>query len=533
MNISLDYFSTSLLIGGFVALLSGFVVFVHNHRTIENIAWFLFNLMSAVWSFGYFATINATSRESAFIYDWILHLAATLVPLFCLLSVISITKNYKKHQLGMIIASLSGLFFLISTPTKLFVKDVIPKADFNFVPDAGPLYIYFTVYFFVLVLYVLYILYITYKETKNPMEAKRFKYMFIFTAIGSIGGGSVFFLTFNVLFLPYPLILFSLFPVMSIYAILRLQLFNVKVLATEAIIFILWIFIFMRTLLSSSGEDRIVNFGLLVFLVFVGILLIRSVIKEVEQREQIQKLADDLKLANQGQASLMHFMNHQVKGRLGNIKNIFAELLTDDYGTMPPDSKPLLRKGLDEADIGVNYVQNILKGASAENGTLPYDMKPMDLQKLIREVFEKQKFRAEDKSLQYTLDVQDGEYSITGDYVQLGESLRNLIENSINYTHQGQVVVDLSIKQNSFLIKISDTGVGLSPSDKEKLFKAGGRGDESLKVNINSTGYGLVFVKGVIEAHKGKVWAESEGRGKGSVFMIELPKNNGTRTSLG
>lgn len=524
MNISLDYFSISLLIGGFVALLSGFVVFVHNHKTIENIAWFLFNLMSAVWSFGYFATINASSRESAFVYDWILHLAATLVPLFCLLSVISITKNYKKHQLGMIIASLSGLFFLISTPTKLFVRDVIPKADFKFVPDAGPLYIYFTIYFFVLVLYVLYILYITYKETKNPIEAKRFKYMFIFTTIGSIGGGSVFFLTFNVLFLPYPLILFSLFPVISIYAILRLQLFNVKVLTTEAIIFILWIFIFMRTLLSSSGEDRVVNFGLLVFLVFVGILLIRSVIKEVQQREEIQKLADDLKLANQGQSSLMHFMNHQVKGRLGNVKNIFAELLTDDYGEMPPDAKPLLEKGLDEADIGVNYVQNILKGASAENGTLPYDMRPIDLKSVVADAFEKQKDRAEKKELKFELNIEDGGYSMNGDAIQLGESIRNLIDNSINYTPEGSVTVSLLNNSNAYRIEIKDTGIGLSLEDKMKIFKSGGRGEDSLKINVNSTGYGLVFVKGVVSAHGGKVWAESEGRGKGSAFIVEIPK---------
>ena len=59
---------------------------------------------------------------------------------------------------------------------------------------------------------------------------------------------------------------------------------------------------------------------------------------------------------------------------------------------------------------------------------------------------------------------------------------------------------------------------------KNKLFKKGSRGDDSLKVNVNSTGYGLFFVKGVIDAHHGRVWAESEGRGKGSTFYVELPR---------
>jgi len=74
------------------------------------------------------------------------------------------------------------------------------------------------------------------------------------------------------------------------------------------------------------------------------------------------------------------------------------------------------------------------------------------------------------------------------------------------------------------LLKVEDTGIGIKDSDKSKLFKSGGRGVDSLKININSTGYGLAFVKGVVEAHKGKVWVESRGEGKGSTFYIELPK---------
>ena len=57
----------------------------------------------------------------------------------------------------------------------------------------------------------------------------------------------------------------------------------------------------------------------------------------------------------------------------------------------------------------------------------------------------------------------------------------------------------------------------------DSLFTKGGRGKDSLKFNVNSTGYGLMFVKDVSEAHGGKVWAESEGEGKGSTFYIRLP----------
>jgi signal transduction histidine kinase len=241
-------------------------------------------------------------------------------------------------------------------------------------------------------------------------------------------------------------------------------------------------------------------------------------------REHIEKLADDLQTANQGQVNLIHVMNHQVKGHLGNAKNIFAELLTDDYGVMPEESKPLLEKGLQEANLGVEYVQNILRGASAVTGTLPFDMKPINFREIVEAVFEKQKGYAENKGLEISLDIKEGNYNITGDSIQLSEAVKNMIDNSVNYTEKGSIKVSLSAS-DKIKFEVKDTGVGISDEDKPKLFKSGGRGTDSLKININSTGYGLAFVKGVAEAHKGSVGAESDGPGKGSTFILELPKN--------
>ncbi len=242
--------------------------------------------------------------------------------------------------------------------------------------------------------------------------------------------------------------------------------------------------------------------------------------------KQVDSLNHDLSLANQSQANLMHFMNHQIKGHFGNARNIFAELLTNDYGEIPEFAKPFLEKGLEETRMGVDYVQSILKGASAENGTLPYDMKQMDLKRVVEEVANKQKEFAEKKGLKFSLEIGDGTYNINGDEVQLGEAIKNLLDNSINYTINGEVKVSLINSNNSVQIKVEDTGIGIDPEDKDKLFKSGGRGKDSQKINVNSTGYGLVFVKGVVEAHKGRVWVESEGVNKGSTFFVELPKTS-------
>lgn len=517
MGITFDYYSVSLLLGGFTALLSGFVVFFHNREKLENIAWLLSNITSAIWSFGYFATITAQSHEFAMYSDWVLHGAAVLIPVCYFLSVISITGDYKSNKLQLLSFSFVAFFFMLFVSSPLFVRDVIPKAHFNFVPDAGPLYLYFTIYFFAVVFYTLYIVFKKYKNTTDLVQKAKLKYIIIFTIFGFGGGGSVFFLTFNIPILPYPLILFSIYPAVSGYAIFRYQLFNVKVITTEILIFILWIFVLIRTLLSNSQSELFINLALLIVVNVTGLLLIKSVLKEVHLREELDKSNTKLKEANDGQVSLMHFMNHQVKGRFGNAKNIFAELLTDDYGEMPQQARPLLEKGLDEVNMGIDYVQNVLRGASAENGQIPYEMKPLDFKQIMEVAFSKEKDRAESKGLKFSMQVDDGEYLMQGDARQLGEAMRNLIDNSINYTQEGKIDIKLSGDKYAIKLNINDTGVGIIEADKPNLFKSGIRGTDSLKVNVNSTGYGLAFVKGVVDAHKGRVWAESEGDRKSVV----------------
>ena len=111
------------------------------------------------------------------------------------------------------------------------------------------------------------------------------------------------------------------------------------------------------------------------------------------------------------------------------------------------------------------------------------------------------------------------------DETQITQVFKNLMDNSLRYTPTGEIKVSLKVSpddKKKVLFMVKDTGVGLSDKDKEKLFTEGGKGEESLKVNTNSTGYGLYIVKKIVETHKGKIWAESAGRGHGSKFLVEL-----------
>ncbi|MFA5888844.1 MAG: ATP-binding protein [Candidatus Paceibacterota bacterium] len=524
-----------------VALIIGFFVLYKNRANLLSKILFGITFLFAIWNtldlFVWFYFDNSTLTTFLWSFFGVIYILIYVLSLYFVVIFI----NGKDVSL-----STKVIIGLIISPIILLIPTTYNISGFSTV-DCVALEgsVYTNYYLFLGLVFALFIILFTvYKWRKIDKILKKqlvllilgvesFLLIFFMTVWGMsylIDNGYVAYSNYNIE--QYGLFSMPIFMAFLAYLIVKFKTFDIKLIGSQALIVAMVALVGSQFFFIQSDMNRILTAITLVILGVVGISLIRSVKREVELREQKERLAGELavsneklKEVNQGQSSLIHFMNHQIKGRFGNIKNIFAELLTDDYGTMPPATMPLIQKGLDESNVGVMYVTNILKGASAEKGTLQYEMKQMDVKTITEEVFSKEKERAEKKGLQFNLNVESGDYSMSGDPIQLGEAIRNLIDNSINYTPTGNVAVNLSLTDGKILLKVIDTGVGIMEEDKERLFKAGGRGVNSLKVNVNATGYGLVFVKNVAIAHKGRVWVDSDGNEKGSTFYLELPKN--------
>ena len=156
---------------------------------------------------------------------------------------------------------------------------------------------------------------------------------------------------------------------------------------------------------------------------------------------------------------------------------------------------------------------------------MSYIKEPFDLKALVIEAVAKARPSAEAKKLDLSLHIDESKmYTYTGDKVQMADHvLRNLIDNAVSYTPTGSIDVRLERVGEGYLIAVKDTGVGISEGDRPLLFAEGGHGKDSIKVNVHSTGYGLFIAKNIVEAHGGTIRAESEGPGKGSTFVVELP----------
>lgn len=239
---------------------------------------------------------------------------------------------------------------------------------------------------------------------------------------------------------------------------------------------------------------------------------------------ELARLTKELAAANAAQENLLHFISHEVKGYLTKSEAAFAAIVQGDYGDVSGELLKMAAAALEDVRKGVETVMGILEASNLKKGTVAFKKEKFDFKALVEKVITEQRPAAYEKRLGLDLSIEPGEYLYAGDEAKMHEHvIRNLVDNSIKYTPSGTVKVELSRKDNAIRFVVQDTGVGITPEDKVNLFTEGGHGKDSIKVNVHSTGYGLYIAKQIVEAHGGKISAESEGQGKGSKFIVELP----------
>ncbi|MEX0931390.1 MAG: ATP-binding protein [Candidatus Paceibacterota bacterium] len=538
-DISFGYFSITLLIGAFTAFLSGLIVFMHDKKRFENKSWFYLNVASGTWSLFYFWMISTTNQSIALMANWILHVAAICIPLFYLIFALAITNEYEKYKKLLYLSFGFCIFFLLTNNTTLFVNDVIPKYPFNFAPDAGPLYIYFAFYFFLLATIALFIEAKAFFTTKDKVQKKRLALIILFTIFGYGGGGSVFLLTFNIPFPPYPLILFAIYPAISGYAIFRYQLFDLKVVTTQLFTFILWIIILIRTLLSDGIKDFILNLSLLLITILIGLLLIRSVIKEIKDREYIFNLATNLSKANaklraldRQKSEFLSIASHQIRGPLASIKGYASLLLEGSFGKVGPKAKEAVERIYSSSHNLVLVVNDFLDVSRIDQNNMKLSPEVLDWRKVIQETIDELRPSVEKKELKISFSTDKKiNYFVYADKGKLKQIISNLIDNSVKYTPKGKISVLLEKKKDVLRMTVSDTGIGMSEETIDLLFEKFSRAKDAGKVNIMGTGLGLYVVKQLAIMQKGKVWAESDGEGEGSRFIVEFPIHTSAKAS--
>lgn len=313
------------------------------------------------------------------------------------------------------------------------------------------------------------------------------------------------------------------------YSILRYQLLNIKVISTELLTFSLWAFIFFRIFLANNTEERLFTTGLLVATIILGVFLIRGVLKEVSQRQQLAIANKKLERLNLEKSEFLSIASHQLKSPITVIKGYSSMLIEGSYGKFTDKAKEVLNSIFNSAENLVIIIDDFLNVSRIEQGRMKYDFGPVDVKKLVNNITEElsQVAQRTKTELTVTIDKPEENYTIVADYGKIRQVVINLLDNAIKYTSEGFVKVKLSKieKAEKIHIEIKDNGIGMSRQTISKLFQRFSRAKDigTQAQSKGGSGLGLYIAREMVLAHGGRIFAESSGEGKGSTFILELP----------
>lgn len=168
-------------------------------------------------------------------------------------------------------------------------------------------------------------------------------------------------------------------------------------------------------------------------------------------------------------------------------------------------------------------VNDILDAAREDTGRLQLRLKPVNMVKLVKGVVASNSALAKNKDQVIKLNCVR-ECSAYGDQQRIIEIVDNLINNAIKYSpYEKEIHVSLSGKNGMAVLEIKDYGPGLTKDDLKNLFRKFTSLSAQPTGGETSSGLGLSIVKHLVDAHRGKIYAKSDGAGKGTAFIVELP----------
>lgn len=319
------------------------------------------------------------------------------------------------------------------------------------------------------------------------------------------------------------------FLVLTSYSIIKYHLFSIKMIATELITFTLWIFILIRTLMANTLQDRVVNGVLFLIVIVVGLLLIKSVRKEVKQRERLEQLKIKLEAANEKLQGLdklktefLSLASHQLRSPLTAIKGYISMILEGDYGEIDKETREVIERIFQSSQNLTKVVEDLLNVSKIEQGGMKFEMEPFNLADVALDTEKDLSINAEKSGLKISFNSDKKELCmVNGDKEKIRQVVLNLIDNSIKYTKKGSINVSVKRVEDKVVFAVKDTGMGMTKEIKDSLFQKFARGNGS-RMNTSGSGLGLYLGREIMKAHKGKIYIESPGPDKGSTFSFEL-----------
>jgi len=531
--LNLDIFSVGIVVAATVIL--GAVSYFNNKKSISNRFFLIFVIVTILWTSINYASYKITDptlilfflRAEIYLAVWLVYSLYMFVSVFP--EEQHIFNKFSKYSIFLvIIVSLFNFTPFVFRSISSFTSDGHVATVQN-----GPGIAVFgmTVFFFLGI--SLYHLIKKIKQAKNK-EKKQLKTILL-------GIGLMFFLILifnfifpaffnNASFIAFGGVFIFPFIIATSYAMVKQEFLNIKVLTTEIVTFLIAMAMLLQIFLSTDFTSLLYRFFIFLLVLSAGILLIRSIRKEILQREKLEQLTQELQSANvrlkqldEAKTEFLSITSHQLRTPLSAIKGYLSMLEEGDFGKLSKKQADIMGILLRNSERLIRLINIFLNISRIESGRLKITKSPNDLNKLINDIIKSLQIEADQKHIH--LDFKPIELPMLPfDSDKLSDVILNLVDNAIKYTPLGgTVAIAAKLKDNYMVVSVHDNGIGIAYEELDQLFEKFRRGKEINKVDTSGNGLGLYIAKKIIEGHGGNIWAESEGENKGSIFKFTLP----------
>jgi two-component system CheB/CheR fusion protein len=246
------------------------------------------------------------------------------------------------------------------------------------------------------------------------------------------------------------------------------------------------------------------------------IYAVAGIFSDITERK---RAAEEAQQAVERRDRFLAMLSHELRTPLGAILNASSLLgrLGDGAGTR--ERQIILRQARHMAKL----IEDLLDVGRINREVVVLDKRVLDLRSLLLEVVETEALDVEKLGLKLDVEVPDDPVTVRGDGVRLRQIFVNLISNCITYTPAGQITVRLQAEAGVARIEVKDTGVGMSPEDLSRVFEIFYQAPQSIDRPRGGLGVGLTLARQLARLHGGEVSAASDGKGKGSTFVVTLP----------